>query len=674
MPEHVRGGAGRRVRALITGSPRWWLVAVAVVVVVGATGPLLGLQGPTPGPLWMSMTVAVSFTPLAWFVLRRVPGHPLGRLMAASGLMATASALAVCWAGLPPLAWLSQWLWWPPLALIPVMLLVCPDGRLLSDRWRVLVILILSLAALATGALAVAALLAPETLLSTVGTPLPPWVRRLLWVALGAIGGVLLATIAVLVALVLRWRRAQPIERSQLVCLAPAAILLVVGIVLATVNVPGGWLPAVVALPIGCTLAILRFSLLNLDLYIHRGLVWLVMIGIVVSIYAVVVAGLEGLIADGGSQTANLVAAGACAVALLPAERLAQGALSRLVYGHRDDAYEVLLRVGRDVEAVQDPLAVLSRFVTTLADTLRVPYAAIVLSGTPGDEPLLVAHGRRTGGEPQHYPMVAHGVEVGALLVEPRRPGIRFSAAEDRLLQGLARQAGFAAEASRNALELQRARERLVLAREEERRRIRRDLHDGVASALTGAQMLVVATRAAVSAGGRAASLLDTLGQDLSVCTDEVRAMIDGLRPAALDAGLASALGDVVRRLSESLPIALTVSGDLDDLPAAVEVAAYRMVTEALNNVIKHARASHATVDVARGVDAVVVEVADDGVGLTEMVPRDPGGGVGLASLRSRVEEVGGRFDVQSVGVGLRCRAVLPALPVSESPRPDIHS
>lgn len=259
--------------------------------------------------------------------------------------------------------------------------------------------------------------------------------------------------------------------------------------------------------------------------------------------------------------------------------------------------------------------------------------------------------------------MVAHGVPVGELLVEPRRPGTRFTPAENQLLQGLARHAGVAAEACRHALDLQRARERLVLAREEERRRLRRDLHDGVGSALVGAQMLVVAAQAAVPVDGRAASLLETLSQDLTVCTDEVRSLIDGLRPAVLDAGLAPALHDLARRMSESLPVVVTCSADLAELPAAVEVVAYRVVTEALSNVIKHAHATRATVELVRDHDELTVRVSDDGTGPLAAGPTDVRGGVGLVSIRSRVDEVGGRFSVDTGAGGLCCQAVLPLYP-----------
>jgi two-component system, NarL family, sensor kinase len=288
------------------------------------------------------------------------------------------------------------------------------------------------------------------------------------------------------------------------------------------------------------------------------------------------------------------------------------------------------------------------------------------LSDQAGEAPLLIESGRRTGLPPERFPMMAHGVLIGELRVETRRPGARFSAAETRLLQGLALQAGVAAESCRSTLELQRARERLVLAREEERRRLRRDLHDGVASALVGARMLATAAQASAPADSRAPALLATLAQELTVCTEEVRDLIDGLRPAVLDAGLSDALHQAVRRVSETLPVALDVAGDLDDLPAAVEVVALRMVTEALTNVVKHASATRAGVRVVADEDALTIEVIDNGVGLHAGISTNPQidessrSGVGLTSIRSRVEEVGGWFTTDDAGPGLCCRAVLP--------------
>jgi signal transduction histidine kinase len=233
-----------------------------------------------------------------------------------------------------------------------------------------------------------------------------------------------------------------------------------------------------------------------------------------------------------------------------------------------------------------------------------------------------------------------------------------------RLLEGLAMQAGVAADACRRTLELQRARDHLVLAREEERRRLRRDLHDGVASALVGARMLASAARSEAPLDGRVPALLETLGQELTVCTEEVRDLIDGLRPAVLDAGLGEALRQAARRVEEALVVELEIEGDLDELPAAVEVVTLRVVTESLTNAMKHAMASRASVRVVATEDVLTIDVTDDGIGLAGAhlgaAGDDPRTGVGLASIRSRVEEVGGWFTVDGGGAGVSCRAALP--------------
>jgi signal transduction histidine kinase len=623
---------------------------------------LLDQGGLTPGPVLMSVACAVCFTPLALFVLRRVPGHPLGRLMLLSGVSATLATLAVCWSAYTGAAWVSQWLWWPPIAVIPAMLLIFPDGHLPSPRWRGLAVGLLGCAAVAAAALALGALVAPRTLLSTVGEPLSHAARLSVQVALVAIGGVLVATVGVLAALIRRWRAAATLERRQLACLVPVAGLLVVGVVMDTVGVPGGWVLAVVALPLGFTFAILQFRLFDLDLYINRGLVWIVLTALAVLIFAVTVTGFDRLFGADRSTSATIVAATVLAAGLLPAERFVQRWLNQLIFGRRGDPYGVLMRVGRHIEAVRDPLEVLPRFTATLVETMRVPYVAIALPASPGVEAIRVEHGRRTGQEPQRFAMVAHGVAVGDLLVETRRPGARFSAAEDRLLQGLAGQAAVAAEACRATMDLQRARERLVLAREEERRRLRRDLHDGVASTLVGARMLTAAALIALPPDGAAPDLLNTLAEDLANCTDEVRDLIDGLRPAVLDGGLTAALEDVIRRVSGSLTAELSTYGDLGNLPAAVEVVALRTVTEALTNVVKHAQSSWAGVELVRDDDTLTLTVRDTGVGFVACAAStDTRGGVGVVSIRSRVEEVGGHFSIVNMSPGTCIVAQLPA-------------
>jgi signal transduction histidine kinase len=634
----------------------------AALVALAVAGTLLGQRGASPGPIGMTVALALSFGPLGIFVLRRLPGQLLGRLMISCGLTAAVAAVAVCWSALLVPAWLSQWLWVPPLALIPFMLLRFPDGSLPSPRWRFVERLLGGAAGLAVLSLAVAATQAPRTLLTSLDAPPSAFSQILVWVALAAVAGIAIGALAVGVGVATRWRTASSLERRQLACLLPSALLLVVGAVLDFVNVPGGWLAAVAALPLGLTLAILQYRLYDLDLFIHRGVVWLVLTTLAVAVYAVAVGLGERLLAGRGSFSLAVVAGALVAAILLPAERLVQRAVGRLLFGSRDDPYAVLTQVGRHIEALTDPLAVLPRFAATLVTELRVPYAAMVLHSTSNDSELVVEHGRRVS-DPDRFPMRAHGVEVGELLVAHRRPGERFSAAETRLLHDLAGQAALAAEACRSTLEIQRARERLVFAREEERRRLRRDLHDGVASGLVGARMLATAVRNGVPPDGSASGLLDRLTADLDSCTEEVRDLVDGLRPAALDRGLAAALEDLIARHPESGPeLSLQLDGDMSDLPAAVEVVAYRIVTEAVTNLIKHARATGATVRLVAQHEQLMIIVEDDGAGL----PADPHPssdarhGVGLASIRSRVEEVGGELTITSSSVGTQLRATLP--------------
>lgn len=632
------------------------LVGVGVAVLaIGVAGVVLGTAGTTPGPTDMTVALSLTFTPLGVFVLRRLPGHPLGRLMTLAGVSATIAAVAVAWSAYLPLAWLSQWAWWVPVAVIPVLVLLVPDGVLPSPRWRWLLVVLLAGGAITAAALAGAALFEPRTLLSTGTQATSPAARALLVVAACAIAVTIVGTAGVLVALVRRWRAAATLERGQLACLLPSAGLLIVGVALDAADVPYGWLPAVVSFPLGLTLAVLRYQLHDLDLYIHRGAVWLVLTASAVVVYAVVVTALDATLTGLSRTTASLLAAGAVAALLQPAQRLVQRAVTRLLYGRRDEPYAVITELGRHLGEVRDPLAVLPEIAATIVTSLRVPYAAVQVAGDDGNVATVAERGRWSG-PPQRFPMVAHGQPVGELLVAPRRPGTAFVAAETRLLHDLAAQAALAAEACRSAVALQAARDRLVLAREEERRRLRRDLHDGVASALVGTRMLTEVVKRTVDSGP-AGPLLDTLAADIDACTAEVRELIDGLRPAALDDGLQPALVALTERFGGQGPsISLEVEDGLSDLPAAVEVAAYRVVTEALTNVVKHAGASTATVVVRRDERHLEVRVRDDGVGMG--APSGPG--VGLVSMRSRAEELGGSAEVTSGPDGTGVLLLLP--------------
>ena len=239
------------------------------------------------------------------------------------------------------------------------------------------------------------------------------------------------------------------------------------------------------------------------------------------------------------------------------------------------------------------------------------------------------------------------------------RAGETFSPSDHRLLADLARQAGVAAHAVRLTAELQRARERLVAAREEERRRLRRDLHDGLGPQLASQTLTLSAARKLLRRDPDAAETLlaDATAHAQSAITD-IRRLVYALRPPALDdLGLVAALREQAAQYQASgVRIAIDAPERLPSLPAAVEVACYRIAQEALTNVVRHAEARTCRVALAVG-DALCLEVRDDGRGL----PPNHCAGVGLTSMRERAEELGGSCTIEPAPGGGTCvRARLP--------------
>jgi two-component system, NarL family, sensor kinase len=209
--------------------------------------------------------------------------------------------------------------------------------------------------------------------------------------------------------------------------------------------------------------------------------------------------------------------------------------------------------------------------------------------------------------------------------------------------------------------ELQRSRERLVAAREEERRRLRRDLHDGLGPILTAVTLKADAARSALNtAPDRADGLLAELRGDAKQAIGDLRRVVEDLRPASLDElGLLGALSQQVDRFArQGLAVTLHVPPTLPMLPAAVEVAAYRICTEALTNVVRHAHAQHVSITVA--IDhSLCLEVHDDGAATTT---NGDGWrpGVGLMSMADRVAEVGGTLQAGPTPTGGRVQVRLP--------------
>ncbi len=429
-----------------------------------------------------------------------------------------------------------------PLALCiaPFLLLLFPDGQLPSPRWR-------PLAWISTTAGAMLL-----TLVLLFGSP--DRVGGAITITAIVVVSVIFASIALsALSLVFRYRRASGLERQQLKWVAFAAVL--VGIFtlgqlfLLDLLLGESWQNLLNAatnttLYVAVGIAILRYRLYDIDLIINRALVYGALTASIVGIYILVVGYLGASFRTEDDLFVSLVATGLVAVLFQPLRERLQRVVDRLMYGERDDPYAAISRLGERLEAALEPEAVLPTIVLTVREALRLPYAAVTLgtendaavteSGTPVDEPL-------------RLPLLYRGEPVGELLLAPRSGEEDFSPADRRLLEGLARQAGIAAHAVRLTNDLRSSRERLVTAREEERRRLRRDLHDGLGPTLGSLPLkLDVADDLVVEDPAAARELLRGLKTQAQSAVVDIRRLVYDLRPPALDdLGLLGALREL---------------------------------------------------------------------------------------------------------------------------------
>lgn len=473
---------------------------------------------------------------------------------------------------------------------------------------------------------------------------------------------VLLTIAAVIGCIVLQYRRAtEPRMRQQVRWVAwgsgMALSLLTAGWFLPELLTGGPILPwntlglSGLPFPISVGIAVLRHRLFDIDVVINRTLVYGGLTAAVIAVYVTTAAFLGSLVPREGSLGISLLATGVAALAALPIRDRLQRGVNQLMYGDRDDPYRAITRLGERLSASLTTEEILPTVVATVASALRLPYVAIEL-GSGEVTSIAAATGEPDGRELVRMPLVDQGERIGELIVAPRAPGEAFSGADRQLLTGLAHEAGRAARSVRLIAEVERSRRQLVAGREEERRRLRRDLHDGLGPAIAGARLKVEAARSlAARRADDAASLLDELNTDLAGLLEEVRRISRGLRPPALDElGLMPALRAQASTFAGESDLDLRVEGPLElpPLPAAVEAAAYWIALEALTNVSRHSAATHCRVRVRLG-DGLEVEVEDDGVGIRPGTPR----GVGLTAMRERAAEVGGTFRVEpSAGAG----------------------
>lgn len=425
-------------------------------------------------------------------------------------------------------------------------------------------------------------------------------------------------------------------------------------------------------IPLSVLGAILRYRLWDIDIIINRTLVYLTLTAGIVLLYIVIVGGLGELLQSRNNLLISLVTTGIVAVIFQPFRLLIQHGVNHMMYGEREEPYKVISRLGRQLETTLAPGAVLPAIVKTVAQALKLPFVAIELQKGANLVPV-VSFGQApdTSGIIR-LPLVFQNETVGFLQLAPRSPNEPLGRADERLLDDLARQAGIAAynvvltENLRQLnVELVQSRTGIVTAREEERRRLRRDLHDGLGSALTGISFKMdAASNLLTTNPARSALLMKELKEQIHLSIADIRRLVYNLRPPALDElGLVEAIRQFTQQYdSQSLVINFQAQLPAQSLPAAVEMAVYRVAVEAVTNVGRHAGgATECCLSLYLERGLLTLEVTDNGLGL----PPDFRAGVGVSAMRERAAELGGQLELgpnHSVKGGTRVRLNIPVV------------
>lgn len=642
-------------------------VATALAVLAATEVALFVVLVGADGREWLALAtgnglttaaIAIPYAAVGAMVLRRDERHALGWIFVALGQLTAAATLSGVWMdrGLAPhglAVALSAYLWVPALLLeISALTLYFPDGRLPSDRWRPVAWVAWSVVGVGSAG---RVLIGPPLEESDAAVHNPVAISSIdpalsLSIFIGLIILAVACFVAGFVGVTIRTLRGPRSRRAPLWWMSGAFAATVVGGLLGPIpNLVGS-----LAIPLGLGIATLRYGLYDGDRW--RGRTAIHGIAAVTVIVAVAVPiGIFAAQLAGGTAGAVLAAV-VVGLGFAPAQQWSRRVVDRLFYGDRMQPYAALSRLGQRLENALSPEEVLPALVTTVGRSLHLPYAALTLAGD--DEPAAM-FGRR-GAHTECLALVHGGKRVGELEVGVP-PGQRvLDAGDQALLRDLAAQSGAAVGAVLLNRELVRSREQLVMAREEERRRIRRDLHDGLGPTLAGVALgLDAAHRAAVRSGLADGLGLDAIHSDVEQGLDDLKRVVARLRPAALDdIGLIESLRDYASVLTGSgrILVAVDCPESLPELPAAVEAAAYFVAREAMNNAARHSQGSRCLVSVGFA-DGLDVRVTDDGrgIGVAGSGVGVGGPGVGLGSMAERAGELGGNCTIEPLAAGGTC-------------------
>ena len=663
--------------------------AAAVVGTVGAllSAALASKSVTSPGAdqIWIAVTILVSIASGLVVTLHR-PAERVGWLLLVGGsLWGAGEALLLIGVHgqvvdpgsvTMPMSWgvlgtALRGLGW--LVLVVALPYVFPDGRAPwpSRRWpgRVLVAALVGFT--------LATIVAPKPLearLAPFDNPLglpSAWQPLADLLALGSLALAAAALVMSVAGLVHRWRLGDAFRRQQLRWFAAAFALPLALLPFVATDLVRPWMFAAVVLPVPVLIgvALLQRRLYDIRLVASRSITYLLLSACVALLYAVTVGGVGALLGTSGAPWLGWVGAGVVAVSFAPLHTSLRAGVNRITYGQWAEPATVLAQTSRRLADTADVPALLQALMREIADALHLHCVWVSNSGgemlaSYGDPPSRTAPVDGSGrdsvpdpGEPASFRLTAYGLEVGHL----RWVGRIERPADRELLEHVAQQIGGVVHSAGLVQSLTRAREQLVRASEDERRRLRRDLHDGLGPELAALTLRVDALRnQARSPGLDLDAELVHLRTGIQVAVADVRRVVEGLRPPAVDdLGLGTAIEQLASRIVVGPRLTLDVAS-LPELPAAVEVVVFRVAQEAMTNAVRHADACtvHVRLQAAKGV--ILLEVSDDGRGAVAARP----GGVGLTSMRERADEIGGRLDVQSgpaEGTIVRLEAPVPS-------------
>ncbi|GAA4363818.1 sensor histidine kinase [Paeniglutamicibacter cryotolerans] len=630
---------------------------------------ILSLSEGTWQQTGVETAIALFGAPLGLLLVSHAQGNRVGWLMLASGFFAGVFLVSGMLTGLgvarpepagwaPWSAWVNGWSWAPftmlGLGLLPQ---VFPDGRPLPGRfwswwWR---------GSLGATVLLTALLMAGPHSPAYPQLPNPWWARAMPWPALeyfDAPLALLLAMVSLgsVASIVARWHGADTGLRRKL------GVVSLAGILLLAAGAAGPWWVA----PLAATgylaailWAVLQRSLFDIPVLVTRAIVGLVLFGLLWAAYVLSVVGVGVLFgAADGQVAAAFVAALVVASVFDPLRRGIGHRVERVFALGRPEHRRLGAGLSAAAAGAGDGSRALEVVGRLLAEALHSPGLAIVPEGATGPAP---------ASSTVAVELYWRGMPIARLQLPPRRGAAAVHPADLRLIGHLEPVLALITHEAMLTADLHRSRREVLTAREEERRRLRRDLHDGLGPLIAGVTLSVAAAqKTADTRPARAAELLAGASVDLSRAVADIRSLVQGLRPPALDdLGLVAAISRL--HPATGLEVSVAETGEPRPLPAATEVAAYRIAQEALTNVIKHAGARTAGVTLEYRAAELVVHIEDDGIGPRGGVVAHSG--LGLDSMCERATELGGSWELVAVPTGgTRVTVVLPAAPAAPEP------